>query len=236
MASQPPITLADAKRDAQELVQFFEWLESQKPAPVEVPAEPVAVVGLQQPTAFYEYIRGDVGELFPTLSQTQLEGIECDLKAGAGVLPLAWMAYCLATDYHETNKTMQGVKEAYWLSEDWRKRHLSYYPWYGRGKVQLTHETNYKKATDRLNELGYKVDLITRPDEALDDEVSAEILVTGCLEGWFTGKKLRDYLPAAPTRENYRNARRIVNGTDKADLIAGYAIEFEKALKLGDWR
>jgi hypothetical protein len=146
------------------------------------------------------------------------------------------MAYCLATDYHETARTMQGVREGLNASDAWRRKHLRYYPWYGRGKVQLTWERNYKLATEKLQALGYDVDLIKNPDQALDLEVSAVVLVIGMIEGWFTGKKLRDYIPAQATREHYRNARRIINGTDKADLIAGYAVEFEKALRLGDWR
>ena len=52
--------------------------------------------------------------------------------------PTAWCAYGLATAWWETNKTMQPVREAYWLSEAWRKPNLRYYPHYGRGYVQLT--------------------------------------------------------------------------------------------------
>jgi putative chitinase len=190
----------------------------------------VSTTGLQKPDDFYDYIRGDTGELFPSFSQDQYDGVQIDLDKGAGVLPIGWMAYCLATDYHETNRTMQGVREAYWLSEDWRKTHLSYYPWYGRGKVQLTWEENYKLASEKLG-----VDLIADPDKALELEIAAEVLVTGMLEGWFTGKKLKDYITSAPTKTQYTNARKIVNGTDQADLIAGYAVVFEEALRRGEW-
>ena len=40
------------------------------------------------------------------------------------------------------------------------------------------------------------------------------------VEGWFTGKKLSDYFNE---KTDYINARKIVNGLDKADIIAGYA-------------
>ena len=63
--------------------------------------------------------------------------------------------------------------------------------------------------------------------DAVRKYAAAKILVRGCSEGWFTGKKLDDYLPG-----DYRGARRVVNGLDKADLIAGYAREFEAALAL----
>ena len=203
-------------------------------APVDredLPVLPQGEFGLQQPAAFYDYIRGDAGELFPKFSATQLQGIEAILAYGAGKLPLSWMAYVLATAYHETGKIMQGVKEGFNLSDAWRQKNLRYYPWYGRGLVQLTWEKNYQAAGELIGE-----NLIAVPDRALDLTIGVKILVEGMLTGLFTGKKLRDYLPNEPTRVQYAAARRIINGTDKADLIAGYAIEFAKALKLGDWR
>jgi putative chitinase len=208
----------------------------EQPAPpVVVPDKPLA--GLQNTAAFFDYVRGDKGELFPTLSQSQLDGMSMTLHMASGVLPLCWCAYVLATEYHETNKTMQPVKEAYWLSEDWRKTHLPYYPWYGRGKAEITWEKNYRFATKRLTELGVTgVDLIANPDQALDPVIATKILIVGMLEGWFTGKALRDFIPAVATRVNYKNCRQVVNGHDDDDLIAGYAIEFEKGLRLGDWR
>ncbi|HSW91785.1 MAG TPA: glycoside hydrolase family 19 protein [Candidatus Saccharimonadales bacterium] len=219
--------------EVEQLIHNFQLETATEALPSIVPELPIpdiAQKGLQLPDAFYDYIRGDVGELFPVMSASQFEGIQVDLAKGAGVLPLGWMAYCLATDYHETNQQMQGVKEAYWCSEEWRKTHLRYYPWYGRGKVQLTWEKNYKLASDKLG-----VDLIANPDKALELDIAASVLVTGMLEGWFTGKKLRDYIPNAPTKQHYINARQIVNGKDKAELIASYAVVFEEALKRGQW-
>mgnify|MGYP000863126929 FL=1 len=40
-------------------------------------------------------------------------------------------------------------------------------------------------------------------------------------EGLFTGKKLSDYINIIS--EDYFNARKIVNGLDRADIIAGFA-------------
>jgi len=134
------------------------------------------------------------------------------------------LAYTLATAKHETNKTFLPVKEAYWLSENWRKENLRYYPWYGRGFVQLTWEVNYKKASNKLG-----VDLISNPKKAMDPEVSAEILIVGMLEGWFTGKKIGDYVSLS--KSDFINARRVINGTDKAELIAKYAVYYDNMLK-----
>ena len=89
----------------------------------------------------------------------------------------------------------------------------------GRGYVQITGRTNYQKASSLVGK-----DLVANPHLALDPEIAAKIIVHGMVNGWFTGKKMSDY-------DNYTGMRRVVNGTDKAELIAGYAEKFEKALK-----
>jgi putative chitinase len=134
------------------------------------------------------------------------------------------LAYILATVKHETNETFKPVVEAYWLSENWRKKNLRYYPWHGRGFVQLTWEYNYKFASEQLG-----IDLIADPNLALDPNVSTVILIVGMLEGWFTGKKLGDYVDLF--KSDFVRARRVVNGNDDANLIAGYAKEYDKLLK-----
>lgn len=136
------------------------------------------------------------------------------------------LAYVLATAYWETARTMKPVREAYWVNgaEAWRKKNLRYYPWYGRGFVQLTWERNYKLASKKLG-----VDFIAKPDDVMKPGHSAEILVIGSKEGWFTGKKLSDYITLQ--RSDFRGARRIINGTDKASAIAEIAREYDADLK-----
>lgn len=133
-------------------------------------------------------------------------------------------AYVLATAYHETAHTMKPVREAYWLSEAWRKKNLRYYPWYGRGFVQITWEANYKRAGKEL-----KLDLTTDPDRVLDPDISADIAVIGMKEGWFTKYKLSDYITLQ--KSDFEQARRIINAMDKAALIAGYAKDYDQQLK-----
>ena len=133
-------------------------------------------------------------------------------------------AYVLATAYHETNHTMKPVREAYWLSESWRKKNLRYYPWYGRGFVQITWEQNYINAGNELD-----LDLTTDPDKVMEPDISADIAVLGSRDGWFTGKKLSDYITLQ--KSDFTNARRIINAMDKADLIAGYAKDYDQQLK-----
>ena len=164
---------------------------------------------------------------FGKLSTIQVKNIDLIIEAcNKHNLEYNQAAYVLATAYHETNRTMLPVIEAYWLSEAWRKANLRYYPFYGRGFVQLTWDYNYKKAGEKL---GLGNALLDNPKLAQEPKYAAEILVLGSKEGWFTGKKLSDYI--TKTEKKYVGARRIINGTDKAEKIAKEAEIFEKALR-----
>ena len=61
------------------------------------------------------------------------------------------------------------------------------------------------------------------PSAAMSPMLAARIIVQGMSEGWFTGVKMSDCA-------TYRDMRKVVNGMDKADLIAGHAAKFETAL------
>ncbi|WP_283177902.1 hypothetical protein [Gemmobacter sp. 24YEA27] len=172
--------------------------------------------------AFFAAIRTLFGG---SLKQPQVDGLNAILAATT-TLPRSFRAYILATAYHETAHTMQPIREygrgkgkKYGVVDQTGKAP------YGRGYVQLTWRENYQRA-DR--ELGLGGRLAKDYDLALDPAISAQILVEGMLDGWFTGKALRDYLPG-----DYVGARRIVNGTDRAQQIAGYAKAFEAALVAG---
>lgn len=182
-------------------------------------------------TPFFNHIRPS--NLYKRLTVAQVEGHKTVLKKMKEKnVPLAHAAYILATAYHETAQRMQPVKEGLNASDAWRKRNLRYYPWHGRGHVQLTWEENYKKADDKL---GLGGELVKNADLALDPEISAEIMIVGMLEGWFSGdKKGRHTLDrhiSTGTLAQFKQARRIVNIMDKADLIAGYAVIYQEALK-----
>jgi hypothetical protein len=140
-------------------------------------------------------------------------------------------AYVLATVFHETNMTFLPVVEAYWLSEIWRKKNLRYYPWHGRGFVQLTWKSNYVKMSTEVGE-----DLVGDPNAAMDPGIAYEILVVGMVKGLFTGYGLGDFWcdyvdDDGGSYFNYVDARKIVNGTDKKYRIAQYARAFEDILE-----
>lgn len=147
------------------------------------------------------------------------------LAAQKGVLRNQ-LAYILATGFWESGNTMMPVREAYWVknAEAWRKKNLRYWPWYGRGLVQLTWEVNYIRAA---KETGVPMD--KNPDLALTPEGSVPVLVVGMIEGWFTGKKLAHYITLQ--KSDFKGARRIINGVDKDDEIAAIAVQYDNALK-----
>lgn len=177
---------------------------------------------------FFIWIRS----LFGRMSQSQVDGLNSLLDAVGGCL-INEAAYMLATAYHETAHTMQPIEEyGKGRGRDYGKRlKMSRKPYsdtlpiyYGRGYVQLTWYENYDKAGRLL-----KLDLLRQPELALQADVAAKIMREGMIEGWFTGKKLSDYVGLRTA--DYVGARRIINGTDKANLIADFAVTFELALR-----
>lgn len=186
---------------------------------------------------------------FGKLSQSQVDAINFIVDAMDKDKSITYPqgAYILATTWHETATTMQPIaeygkgkgrvygtwyknsKDQLYTFKDGSKTtaYLSGdYPhlYYGRGYVQLTWWVNYDKAS---NKLGY--DYTQNPDLVMKKEHAVKILLLGMKEGWFTGRKLSDYINQS--KKDYLNARRIINGMDKASLIAGYAETFEKALR-----
>ena len=196
-------------------------------------------------TTFYEHIRG--GHLFPTLKQVQVDGMEpildCWNHGPEGLFkPPVYdpmLAYMLATVYHETARSMQPVKEGDWpghhTPDSWRKVHLRYFPYYGRGLVQLTWKQNYEKATHFLRQFypdeASQIDLTDKPEQALNSKYSVAILFYGMSTGMFTGKSLHTFIHGNST--DFLYARQIINGMDRAPLIAGYATTFMEAVKAG---
>jgi hypothetical protein len=156
------------------------------------------------------------------------------LKGDAAVQDLRWAAYMLATVRHECADTWQPVEEigkgagktygkpVTVVGPDGQPRRNAYY---GRGYVQITWQENYRRLGQRIG-LGRQLEL--QPELALNPDTAYALLSVGMREGLFTGKALGDYL--AGDVADYLNARRIINGTDRAALIAGYAGRFETML------
>jgi hypothetical protein len=183
---------------------------------------------------FYEAIKESLfkGKLLPS----QVKGMEsifasCDTY---NVKEPTRIAYVMATAAWETARTMRPIKEfglgkgrpyGKKIDVDGKPYDQPDHIFYGRGYVQLTWKSNYAKMGKLLG-----VDLVNNPDLALDETISAKILVMGMVLGLFTGRKLSDYITKEKT--DFINSRRIINGTDRAELIAGYAEKFLAALTL----
>lgn len=159
-------------------------------------------------------------------TQKQIDGIAAifDEAEKRGTAPER-LAYIFATAHWETGRKMQPVAEiGRGKGRTYGKPAGPYGKiYYGRGHVQLTWLHNYEKAGRILG-----IDLVRDPDLALDLRHSIEIMFSGMEAGWFTGKKLADYFGKGPA--DWRNARKIINGLDKADLIGGHAKGFLAAL------
>lgn len=171
-------------------------------------------------TKFFDGIRRSP---FPgKLNVGQVKGISfiLDEFERRGWKDLRWLAYMLATTKWETAHTMQPIKELGPKSYLEKKR---YWPWIGRGFVQLTWKQNYAKMRDPVLELT-GLDILENPDYAMDFKAAAFIMFEGMLKGTFTGKKLGDYFNDQVT--DWYNARRIINGLDKATEIASIAKQF----------
>ena len=169
------------------------------------------------------------------LSQRQVDGMNYLLdvwEARFGQEDKRWLAYALATAFHETAYLMSpleeyGKGEGKPYGEPAGPHHECYY---GRGHVQLTWEENYVKGEKKLAEnYGIVVPMHEYPHRMLEDEPSALGLYDGMINGWFTGVGLGTFF--SDVREDPVGARAIVNGNDHDELIASYYWKFKAAVR-----
>jgi len=161
------------------------------------------------------------------LSQVQVDTIKAILNTEDwnGIsISIPQRAYVLATAFHESKfrpikeirarigTALRTIQDKYWASG-----------FYGRGLIQLTWQNNYQRLGQRIG-----VDLLGNPDLALLPEIAVKILFSWFFDGNHAGERISKYIN--PSRRDYLNARRLVNGTDQAEAIKGYAEAFEKIL------
>lgn len=174
---------------------------------------------------------GQVRSMFhgKKMSMEQVDGMKFIL-GGLQEWPIPHQAYALATVFHETAQTMLPITE-YGPRSYFNKYEPSTkighslgnvkmgdgFTYRGRGYVMITGLSNYQK-----------FGIADEPEKALELTTALQILKKGMAHGMFTGHKLADY--DHDGEYNYVEARRIINGLDRAKLIAGYAGEFEDAL------
>lgn len=152
------------------------------------------------------------------------------------------MAYALATIHIETylpkiNSRYAPVREgggkAYFIRRYWNNTKIRKQlgnqteedAWRrcGRGFVQetgLANDIKFAKLTG--------IDLVSDPDLAMVPDNALKIMEVGMIHGTWTGRKIGDYIGATT---DYKGARRVINGQDRAAEIAGYARNFEHFLR-----
>jgi hypothetical protein len=176
-----------------------------------------------------------------SLNQSQVDGLNFILNKldESKILNRArHYAYILATIYHECAVKWQPIQEMgsqrYLLSK-------KYYPWIGRGYVQLTWIFNYTAMKPIVEQFLPHVDILRHPDSAMDPEAAWIILEAGMTKADIGPLKEPNFVPGH-TLERYFNdsitdwvnARRIINGKDCANLIGGYAKKFYDCIEFVD--
>ena len=191
-------------------------------------------------TRFFNAYRSAYGRL----SQATVNGLELlgrNMVEDGELKSVQWAAYMLATVKHECANRWMPITE-YGRRDYFDKyetgtrlgRRLGNtepgdgYRFRGRGYVQITGRANYARMTEALA-LGDDEDLVRDPDQALRPVIAYRIMSLGMRKGLFTGRKLADYINDDGC--DYKEARRIINGQDQAELIAGYAETLEAILR-----
>ncbi|BDS13045.1 glycoside hydrolase family 19 protein [Aureispira anguillae] len=157
---------------------------------------------------------------FGPLDEVQKDSIRLIVRAfdKYGDKDLNKLAYILATARYESNfRPIEERRAAPSQTEVYNRQNRYWGTGYwGRGFVQLTHQKNYRKMSDFLG-----VDLVKNPSLALDPNNAAKILVYGMLNGLFTRQRLSQYINGSIV--DFYQARKTVNGLDRAGRVAGYA-------------
>lgn len=164
--------------------------------------------------------------IYGGLSQSKLNGInfllanmETDSRPDSNAATARrQLAYIMATTKHEVADTYQPITE---YGNSNCPRYSGGCTYKGRGYVQLTHDYNYRKMSGIVG-----VDLVANPTRALEPNIAYTVMSYGMFNGSFTGRDLGRYVNRTST--DYWNARRVVNGTDRASLIQGYANNFQR--------
>ena len=202
---------------------------------------------------FFDHVRNTLFN--GKLKQSQVEGLTYILdvwERDHAKWDDRWLAYALGTTHLETGAAMQPINEFggnNYFEKNYgptgnnparAKKMGNTEPgdgakYHGRGFVQLTWKNNYQKMSTHLTStFGKQIDLVKNPALALEPEYAAEIMFHGMNTGSFTGKKFADYFTkngdGKPAKDNWVGARAIINGNDKAALIAGYGKAYYAAL------
>jgi putative chitinase len=99
------------------------------------------------------------------------------------------------------------------------------YRYRGRGFLFVTGRGNYARYGVLL---GMEDQLVQNPDLLLEPAVAYRVTAQGMEKGWFTGRKLSDFITGDAV--DYVNARRTVKGLDHALDLSQAAVKLEQIL------
>jgi len=211
------------------------------------------VIGAQTASVYFDEIISGGGKVnrpkfftafrpqFGALNNSQVQGYNSifDYWDKSNLTDNRWLAYVLATAFHETGEEIQPLREGFTSSdqgainavtdlfnrgiigENYALPEANGNSYFGRGLVQITFGDNYKRLGQAI---GIGNQLYDNPSLALDIDIAVKILFVGSVDGLFTNHSLRKHF--FEDRTDWFNARRIINGLDKADLIADYGQKF----------
>lgn len=168
------------------------------------------------------------------LSQQQVDGMEqllAEWETGQYGDDPRHLSYVLAGVFHETGGRMVPVREGFARTDAEARQVVARrkygkpagpygHVYYGRGRIQNTWLENAEKLSEEFG-----VDLVKNPDLVLTDGLlDAKITFRGHEKGIWTGHRLSQFFNSSAN--DPVGARKIVNGKDKANLIAGYYESF----------
>lgn len=159
-------------------------------------------------------------EKFTPSDSTTSESIIMNAMDIAGVTDPRQRAYILATAQFESNyyRTLSEYADGSAYEGNTELGNINAgdgQRFKGRGYVQLTGRDNYQRVSDKLG-----IDLVANPHLLESDpRLAAYVLVDGMVNGTFTGMSFDKLGP----QFSFYDARTLINGTDKAQEIAGLA-------------
>lgn len=188
---------------------------------------------------FFDGVRKDFHHGSLTAGQVTSYNAILDACALYGIIDLRWVAYALATTRGEVGEAFLPVHE---------KGPVSYFDKYepgtsigkrlgntikgdgyrfrGRGFPQITGRANYARLGPHVG-----IDLLGNPDRALEPQVAAKLMIVGMNLGLFTGVSFKTYFNE---KSDWVNARRIINGTDRATEFAAYGTRYWAILRASE--
>lgn len=208
---------------------------------IESAGQPPEKEPLVLPASFKKEYKKILGPLSKE-SEDALNTLLKEIEADKDLTEPAEIAYVLATVWHETWQAKRNIRFAPCLEYYGGSRQEEYFEncygcetpkgkklgnvakgdgaaFRGRGYVQITGKDNYARVSKAMGEGDF---LIQCPWAAAVNPFAYKILSLGMRKGLFTGKKLSDFNEKGGGYD-FVGARKIVNGKDKADVIAGHA-------------